>query len=388
MKKIVILLATVLLSVSAQAFALLESNKQQAIHVVWEKISSIIESSWMSSKIQSQYTSVFDILGTYKSMFEKSEHQWKLEIVHELMRYLKANQDVYSSVNETSFMFLSYWNVRKEVISEKLTIHTYFSLWYKDGWEVATHILEWKNKVLVIDTQMDIYGATEVKDYILSLNKVLDKIIVSHAHPDHGYGYAYMTDLWPAWGTKNTIEESNMSFPMFVNFLKWAPDAENMYPLDNVPKITKELELWTYDFDGNMIEFFEHPTHEVNDHQLFVLIKDAKVLITFDAIMPNSHQLIFWATKETAWDRVTTGQTFIKELQKDMRFDRMMYWHSIHPTGRETLQIAYDNLGNMNKVASESNNAGEFIAGMKAISPELADEYLWMTAGLMFPEAE
>ena len=68
--------------------------------------------------------------------------------------------------------------------NRRASVHTYVA---PDNF-VTTHIIEGPRRLVVIDTQeIDLY-ATEVRDYIDSLGKPIDRVIISHSHPDHTGG--------------------------------------------------------------------------------------------------------------------------------------------------------------------------------------------------------
>ncbi len=69
---------------------------------------------------------------------------------------------------------------------DKVTIHTYTAP--EEGASVNTHIIETNAHLIIIDTQMLLPYANKVKTFIDKLNKPIDKVIISHSHPDHWFG--------------------------------------------------------------------------------------------------------------------------------------------------------------------------------------------------------
>ncbi len=69
---------------------------------------------------------------------------------------------------------------------DKVTTHAYTAP--EDGALVNTHIIETENHLIVVDTQMLLPYAKEVKAFIDRLNKPIAKVIISHSHPDHWFG--------------------------------------------------------------------------------------------------------------------------------------------------------------------------------------------------------
>lgn len=67
-------------------------------------------------------------------------------------------------------------------------IHTYMAP--AESTIVTTHIVELSNKLVIVDTQLlDPFGA-EAAAYAASLGKPIDRIMLTHEHPDHWFGAA------------------------------------------------------------------------------------------------------------------------------------------------------------------------------------------------------
>ncbi len=85
-------------------------------------------------------------------------------------------------------------------------IHTYTSP--EDGAFVNSHIIETKNRLVIIDTQFLRPYAKEVVDYVAGIGKIIERIIITHSHPDHWFGLEYFEKI-PVYSlseTKNEID--------------------------------------------------------------------------------------------------------------------------------------------------------------------------------------
>jgi glyoxylase-like metal-dependent hydrolase (beta-lactamase superfamily II) len=69
-------------------------------------------------------------------------------------------------------------------------IHTFISSFAYDNIANATHIIESKNKLVLIDGQFLVPYAKEFRKYADSLNKPIERLYLSHRHPDHWFGLA------------------------------------------------------------------------------------------------------------------------------------------------------------------------------------------------------
>jgi glyoxylase-like metal-dependent hydrolase (beta-lactamase superfamily II) len=67
-------------------------------------------------------------------------------------------------------------------------IHTFISSYEDDNIANATHIIESKNVLVLIDGQFLTPYAQQFREYADSLGKPIDRIYLSHRHPDHWFG--------------------------------------------------------------------------------------------------------------------------------------------------------------------------------------------------------
>src|SRR6266704_2553896 len=78
------------------------------------------------------------------------------------------------------------------VIIEKkagdVRIHTFVAAFTDNNIANATHIIESKNTLVLIDGQFLAPYATEFRKYADSLGKPIERLYLSHRHPDHWFG--------------------------------------------------------------------------------------------------------------------------------------------------------------------------------------------------------
>lgn len=67
-------------------------------------------------------------------------------------------------------------------------IHTCISSFVDDNIANATHIVESKNKLVLVDGQFLVPYARQFRRYADSLGKPIDRLYLSHRHPDHWFG--------------------------------------------------------------------------------------------------------------------------------------------------------------------------------------------------------
>lgn len=74
-------------------------------------------------------------------------------------------------------------------------IHTFISTYMGDNIANATHIIESPNSLVLIDAQFLSVYASKFRAYADSLNKPIERLFVSHRHPDHWFGLAAFADV-------------------------------------------------------------------------------------------------------------------------------------------------------------------------------------------------
>jgi glyoxylase-like metal-dependent hydrolase (beta-lactamase superfamily II) len=67
-------------------------------------------------------------------------------------------------------------------------IHTFISTFIDDNIANATHIIESENKLVLVDGQFLVPYARKFRDYADSLEKPIERLYLSHRHPDHWFG--------------------------------------------------------------------------------------------------------------------------------------------------------------------------------------------------------
>src|ERR1019366_3478040 len=67
-------------------------------------------------------------------------------------------------------------------------IHTFVSSFAYSNIANATHIIETKNQLVLVDGQFLVPYARAFRDYADSLGKPIERLYLSHRHPDHWFG--------------------------------------------------------------------------------------------------------------------------------------------------------------------------------------------------------
>jgi glyoxylase-like metal-dependent hydrolase (beta-lactamase superfamily II) len=85
-------------------------------------------------------------------------------------------------------------------------IHTFISSYASNNIANATHIIESSSTLVLVDGQFLVPYAQQFRDYADSLGKPIDRLYLSHRHPDHWFGLGTaFTDI-PIYALAETIE--------------------------------------------------------------------------------------------------------------------------------------------------------------------------------------
>lgn len=279
--------------------------------------------------------------------------------------------------------------IRTAALSPDLTMHTYLSNGLEGGMgSVNSHIFESQNALVVVDTQFYKAAAEDLKAYIQELGKPVDRIIISHAHPDHVFGAAWLSELGPVFATDAVRAEATQLTPFFANMIverMGEEVAKANFPIDNLPEIPESLAIGRFDFGSTGFEVFDLPTHEVGI-QSFIGIPEHRLLMVFDSIMPNAYQLVFQAPGQSFEDRLRIGEELITTLGTKTAYDNLIFGHnSVGPLpAAEQLPVAQEGLAIYRKLAASTETPEAFIAAAAEAKPDWGQFYVPMSTGAVF----
>lgn len=83
-------------------------------------------------------------------------------------------------------------------------IHTFISAYTDNNIANATHIIENKNTLVLIDSQFLATYATQFRAYADSLGKPIERLYLSHRHPDHWFGLGTAFSDVPIYALQET----------------------------------------------------------------------------------------------------------------------------------------------------------------------------------------
>ena len=90
--------------------------------------------------------------------------------------------------------------------SGDVRIHTFVSSFDGNNIANATHIVESKNKLVLIDGQFLAPYARKFREYADSLGKPIERLYLSHRHPDHWFGLGTSFSDVPIFALPETVD--------------------------------------------------------------------------------------------------------------------------------------------------------------------------------------
>jgi len=192
-------------------------------------------------------------------------------------------------------------------------IHSYMAP--EDSGMVTTQIIESKNKLVVIDAQFFRPYAKELKSYIKTLKKPVDRILITHSHPDHWLGLEIFSD-YPIYTFPEIHQEIDKAGDFIIKENKPAL-GELIADAKIVPNHTLKEGMTV--IDGLQYEFQKVLKAESTIH-LMIRLPEINTLIAQDLLYNNVH--LFIGQREfDGWIRA------VKEMSKIKGIDIILTGH-------------------------------------------------------------
>lgn len=179
-------------------------------------------------------------------------------------------------------------------------IHSFTTPWEAVG--NCTTVIEGPNQLVVVDAQFFAPYAQEFRAYIDSLGKPIERLLLTHAHPDHWFGlaaaFADVENTFALEGVKADIEQNG---PGTLAFLQTT--LGEMAPKEFLGA-KQVMTPGTLTIDGIQIEVVEYRDAEADLQAVFKL-PDHGVVLTGDLVYAYGHY--FLTTNFDNWVAILQG---------------------------------------------------------------------------------
>lgn len=165
-----------------------------------------------------------------------------------------------------------------------ITVHSYLAP--QQAFASNTHILELPNSLVLIDTQFLLPNALDFRAYADSLDKPIDRLIITHAHPDHFLGSEAFADVDVyALAEVAASIEANGQAEVDEKQAEFGPAIAGSFV---VPQV---LEPGTVEIDG--VDFvFERVTNAEAEVQAVTKLPDYGIVSVGDIVYSGIHLIL------------------------------------------------------------------------------------------------
>jgi glyoxylase-like metal-dependent hydrolase (beta-lactamase superfamily II) len=243
----------------------------------------------------------------------------------------------------------------------EVTIHSYMS-GPKSSLN-TTQIIETKNKLVVIDAQFVRPFAKEVVSYIKSLKKPVERVIVSHAHPDHWYGLEFFQD-YPIYSLKETRQVISKVGDAMIKANK--PRMGDM--ITDIKVVPSHIVKEGKDTIDGLEYVFKKVVDAEAGVQLVIKIPKLKVLIGQDLFFKDTHLFIGQGAFD-GWLKV------LNELKKDKNNRYIFVGHG-KPTDNLIFDDMIEYITTAKEIYSRVNNGKELKKQLVAKYPDLKAAFM------------
>ncbi len=244
-----------------------------------------------------------------------------------------------------------------------VTVHAFVAPYEMFG--MSTYIIESKNKLVLIDGQMFTPLANDYRAYANSLGKPIDRLILTHAHPDHYLGLVAFDDI-PIYALADSITEIKESGEQTRVARKQM--MGDIIP-DRIVVPNNELIMGSLSVDGVTYDISSIRGGE-HSPMAIVRLNESKVIAVGDTAMHGVH--LFLASAFEPWTDALRG------LASEQGFDTVLTGHGGFGS-RDTLDENIRYLEKASELMNKGVDAQQFKTSLVEAFPNLK-----MTAAIDF----
>ncbi len=239
-------------------------------------------------------------------------------------------------------------------------VHTYMSP-FKAAANTSS-IIELKDRLVIVDMQFVDVFAKEFRRYADSLGKPIDRIYLSHEHPDHWMGSIAFQDV-NVQALQSTVD--------FV-IARGETIIKKKNKPGQVPNFTNTVTAGKASIGGLTVELATYKDAESSE-ALFIILPDLKVLIAQDLLYNNTHLFL-------GHDNFDNWITTLEAMKK--RYGNYEWFIPGHGEPQASARLIDDNIAYLH----EANKAFEMADGdLNKIQEHLYGQYPSLKATFFVP---
>ena len=173
-----------------------------------------------------------------------------------------------------------------------LKIHTFHGV-------SNSHIIETPNELRLIDAQMMLTDAKELKSYISSLGKPLKQVILSHNHPDHWFGAEVFAADTPIVTSQNIADDLKSGGMRYIKVMQ-KKLKDNMPDKVIVP--SGEITTGKHNWDGVDVIVEEYPEQE-SHNSLVIKVPAYGIMIGQDLFYNGNFLVASERSRNKTWQQ-------------------------------------------------------------------------------------
>ncbi|MEM7469710.1 MAG: MBL fold metallo-hydrolase [Pseudomonadota bacterium] len=232
-----------------------------------------------------------------------------------------------------------------------VAFHTYVSP--AQAVNVTSHVIEFSDQLLVVDGTMLPPTAGEVSALIASTGKPVGMAVLSHEHPDH-------------WGGSAFVEGATFATLPQIRDAVASEAAAGQFPEPTTVLNGPDIEIGMTEISGVPVEFRHYENTEA-PHMVVTVLPEQKVAVVQDLVYNG----VFFAPGVDRQNWIAT----LEGLRDDPAFDTLLVGHGL-PTTRGELDTAIAYIKVLDDAMTNAATPDDAVAQLKAAFPSYGGDFL------------
>lgn len=248
---------------------------------------------------------------------------------------------------------------------------------------VNSHVIETEHALVILDGQLMRAYASEFADYVESLGKPVERIILSHVHPDHFAGLPVLSDRFPGVAIHALAQVKQYLDANAAKILENRAGALGDALDGRTPVISKVLPVGEEIIDG-LTYRFAHLHDAESQHSLLIELPQLATTVPVDVVFRNEFHLFTVGPYFDSWTEALVG------LRDQLGSTEQLVVGHGAPTNPSEIDGNIEYLAEAKAIHAQAADHEQYAEQLKAAFPERS-QGVWvdfsslMLYGLMNP---